>query len=367
MNIPYIPLDRLSINDLRNILFACWEARIRWNRIGISLNLSKDDLEAIELKCRRDVGDCFIEMLAIWLRQRNPYPTQVALSTALKQPLVGLADIAESLEAMDLNAGDRSFSQTLDSAKPVTPVSTEITFPHLEELVPDEHTRKELERRLSIETQDIKLEFCILCNRFFDLLEIAGIPIPRLLRYLSSALETDNFSPEPTAMAHIYNIIKAHSSFFNYKLVGYMIELAGNTSDKECLENYLTKFTEYTKRRIYECPSTFGTALTTSDSELHLKLDSKYDGCKANELEEFQDRICIILKRQGYVFRLLSIKKGCFELTYAVSKHILEATFPVSAEQKQKLRELGVLTWKVLEQVNINYKVSTTYPVCILY
>ena len=249
-------------------------------------------------------------------------------------------------------------SHRVAHAEAVTPVSTELTFPHLLQMVPDEHTRKELERRLKTETENIKWQFFILINKFFDSLEESNIPIPTLMRYLAFPLEMSILSPERTTMTDVYEIIKSNSSFFNYKLVEYMIELAGSPSDKERLAKYIAAFIEYAKRRIYECPSTIRSNPTSSGAELHVKLDSRYDNCTVNELQDFQDRLCEILNKRVYVFLLLSVERGCLKLIFMIPKHLLESIYPLSPEQKTALIECGVaqltgnIQYQFLQQVH---------------
>ena len=144
-------------------------------------------------------------------------------------------------------------------------------------------------------------------------------------------------------MNNVCKIIKQHSSFFNYRFLIYMIDSAGTIDDRQRCEKYHRAFICYAQRRIYECPSTFGATLSPSDTELHVKLDSRYDKCSANELHEFQDRLSVILQRQVYIFRLLSAEKGCFKLVYAIPLRLKQAIFPLQDEQKKALTELGVL------------------------
>ena len=309
---------------------TCWAARRKWVDIGIELKLNKDDLDTIRHNFKGDVETCFTEMLTMWLKLTTPPPNMAVLILALKQPPVGLNQLAESLEKTKI-------SRSFDSG------DVKLEFPHIKNEVRDERTREELERRLRSETQDIMYEFYTLINKFFDSLEEQNLPVPRLLRYLSSPLEIDTFSPEPETVNDVCKIIKQHSSFFNYRFLQYMIESAGTSDDKQRSKRYHRAFICYAQRRIYECPSTFRATLTPSDTELHVKLDSRYDKCSVNELHEFQDRLSVILKRQVYIFRLLSTEKGCFKLVYAIPLRLKQAIFPLQDKQKKTLANLGVL------------------------
>ena len=104
----------------------------------------------------------------------------------------------------------------------------------------------------------------------------------------------------------------------------------------------ITKFSIYAKRRIYEC-STIISNSNSSETELHVKLDSKYDKCTVAELTGFQSRLCRILNRKVYAIRLLSVQRGCFELVYAISNYLVNATFPLTEKQESQLVALGIL------------------------
>ena len=326
----------LCVCDLRKLRTACWGARSKWKHIGIELNFIPGDLEAISESKGGDVDDCFTELLTNWLRWINPSPTLAALALALEHPSVGHQQLVESLK-------DLGTFQNESHEVDVTNVVASISFPLLADHVHDERSREELEQQLKVETKALMYKFFVMLNKFFDSLDDQSIPIPTLLRYLSSPLETSSFSLEPTVLNHIFKIIRTNSSFFNYDLVEYMIDLTGTQDDKKRLGEYKAEFIAYAQRRIYECPSTFGATLTPNDTELHVKLDSHYDSCKASELKEFQYRLRLTFKLKRLYARLLSIEQGCLKLVYAIPKHVVETTFPLSAEQKEALKECGVV------------------------
>lgn len=77
-------------------------------------------------------------------------------------------------------------------------------------------------------------------------------------------------------MKEVRTIIKENSSFYDYHLLEYTIELDGADNDKRKLHEYKEAFVAYAQRRVFECPSHFGAKRTSSDTELHVKLDSNY-------------------------------------------------------------------------------------------
>ena len=85
----------LSIADLRTVLVAVWEARVKWYNIGLELGTSSDTLDSIKIKCREDPDECVTAMIKEWLNNGKPPPSWTALAEALRSPMVGCAHLAE--------------------------------------------------------------------------------------------------------------------------------------------------------------------------------------------------------------------------------------------------------------------------------
>ena len=274
-------------------------------------------------------------MLILWLKQVNPPPSWSTLVNALKQPAVNFLQLAEQIENMHMGKDSNGISAEV----------AKLAFPHIKEVIPDDHAREELEHRLRMESKDIMQEFRILRNKFFDSIEEQKIAVDKLVEYLeeevSDAIQQQAIDSEPMTLKEVKQLIKRNSSFYDYQLIKYMIKLTGTDKDKDQLKQYDEAFIVYAKHRIYECPSTFCNSDDT-DSELHVKLDSMYDNHKLEELKDFQYRLCSILRISVYVCRLKSVEKGCFLLTFLIPCHVQEAVFPLSIEQETALLELSV-------------------------
>ena len=78
----------LTINELNSVLNKVWDARSKWNNIGLALEVSQGDLEAIKASNNNDADVCFREILTRWL-QRCSRPTWRVLADALRSPTVG--------------------------------------------------------------------------------------------------------------------------------------------------------------------------------------------------------------------------------------------------------------------------------------
>ena len=330
-------IGQLTINDLKFVRSAIWEARSKWMDIGIELSLNKSDLDALNKTNGSDVGKCFTETISLWLNKTDPRPTLNAMIKALKEPTVGLEQLA--------NQVNKQWTESNVAKSETCSTDTEIdqlSFPHISKVAPDEKTRELLEGRLREESLDIMQEFRVVINKFFDSLEDQNYPIKRLVRYLADEA-IDNKQDPIASIEDIQGLIKCRSSFYDYRLVKYMINLAGTAEDKERLQKYEQAFLSYAKRRIYECPSKFKAICTSDDVKLHVKLDSEYDECKLEELKGFQNRLCSILQINLYYCLLSEVKEGCFEVTFLIPQHVQEAIFPLSTEQLVELENLKVL------------------------
>ena len=143
----------MAITDLKTVRTAVWEARTQWMNIGIELNIVKTDLDAIKMTVQNgNPGDCLTEMLTLWLKQVEHQPTWLDLIKALKQPTVGLQQLAEQIQEMHIVKDSNGLSAEV----------AKLSFPHIKEEVPDERAREELEHRLRMESKDIMQEFHIL-------------------------------------------------------------------------------------------------------------------------------------------------------------------------------------------------------------
>jgi hypothetical protein len=95
----YNNIGDLSINDLRDVLRAVWEARVKWFNIGLELGVSPGTLNAIKKNNSQDPDNCLTAMLEYWLNNGEPKPSWAAVANALKSPIVGYAQLAEELHA----------------------------------------------------------------------------------------------------------------------------------------------------------------------------------------------------------------------------------------------------------------------------
>ena len=221
---------------------------------------------------------------------------------------------------------------------------------------------EEVGRKLYLESSDLVCEFNRLCTDLYFSLNQKDNSKEGVVACLMSL---DTFEPvfnkctnqpvfrdqklklfEAHSLYEVWYIISHYHSFFNYYIVEHLIKYLGTEKDKQNMTSYKQRFTEYAKRRVYECPAEFGYE-NIDDSTITVKLDKSYDGCTLIQLELFRKKLCDILKiRPQVVLRLCKIETGCYELTLQAPACIQNVVFPLSSEQEAALKELNVM-WLV--------------------
>ena len=145
----------------------------------------------------------------------------------------------------------------------------------------------------------------------------------------------------------IFMVLNNYFSFFNYRILEYIIEELGTEEDKSRLQTYKVNFNKYAKRRIFECPSEFGPVSDAGHTDIVVKLDVKYENFTVADIEVFCHKLSEIVhvSSQG-VLCLCRIDKGCFELTFQVPSFVQQKIFPLSREQEMALEKKGVIKLK---------------------
>jgi hypothetical protein len=272
--------DHLTLANLRSVMNKTWEARSKWQKLGIQLELEKTDLDAISKTNGNDTDACFTEMLSMWLKQTKFPPTWSRMIKALKSRPVGFQKLAEHIK---MNSGTKQRDKL-----PQLPLkgTTE----------PDEESGEglEFEGRLRAQTRGIIVEFNILKRKLFDTLE--KYSIPKLAEYLEE-YRAENL----TSFNDVKEFIKSKSSFYDYEIVQYIIGVAGAAEDEQRLQQYEKHFEVYAhaKGRVVQSPSTSPmTPDSQSVSKLCIMLDSEYNDLQhdPDKRMQFQCRLCNLLK-----------------------------------------------------------------------
>ena len=359
------PTGHLTIEDLRTVQSAVWEARPKWYNLGLQLDITVADLDAIKGRNLKNADECLTELFHLWLRRVDPQPTWGAIEKALRSPTVNLSQLAAKIVNEKIDPTNDSKTELIkhenfhikcsNAQAQAVVVKSDASFPHIREFQGlDEEEKEHLEQRLIMESENIQLSFSTLCNKFFDSLE--DIPLKKLVRVLKGlqALKRVNSSKSASVIQSyeyvldniadiegMKDFIEEYSTFFDFRPVEYMIQNVGLEKDRQLLEKYKEDFEHYIKCRVFECPCEVGPPETPNSTKLYVKLESDYD--KLVDLKQFQCRLSLILEVSVHVLRLSSIEDGCIQLTFLIPSFIQEAIFPLSPDQERDMKELGVI------------------------
>ena len=216
---------------------------------------------------------------------------------------------------------------------------------------------EKLKTRLYSESIELVGKFGVIFNAFFQSLRERKLPIKEIVSNLKGfgafspvykgeyqPLLREKLKSLDLARADIDDIkliIIDYCSFFNFRLLQFLVEALGTTTDKQKFEQYKTGFNEYAKRRIFECPSELGQPSDTSQANIIVKLDDHYDQCALTQLKLLEVDFCKILKITNLTLCLITV--GCLQLTFQIPWFVKREIFPLSEEQKEMLVALHVI------------------------
>ena len=232
-----------------------------------------------------------------------------------------------------------------------TPIPSASSFPYLDLSGLTQWQQQELKGRLRSEYQEIMIKFQKLVSVTIKSFEERCVPLDNLVRHVMVLGAFDPvFNEELKAagtITGIFMVLNNYFSFFNYRILEYIIEELGTEEDKSRLQTYKVHFNEYAKRKIFECPSEFGPASDAGHADIIVKLDLEYEKFTVADIELFCHKLSEIVNvsSQG-ILSLRRIDKGCFELTFQVPSFVQQKIFPLSREQEIALEEEGVIKLK---------------------
>lgn len=139
-------------------------------------------------------------------------------------------------------------------------------------------------------------------------------------------------------LSEVFAAISKYVSFFNYRLVRSLALKFGSNVIKKKLKIYMMKFQEYAKGRLCECPRDLFGDVESLEKTYVIKVENDIQTLTVEELQKLEYEMNKILGQK--LLRLLNVKDGCVELTFRTFQ---DEKFSVTKEQKQALRNLGVL------------------------
>ena len=101
-----ISIDQLTLDVIRDVLSALWDARSKWYNIGLQLGIDPVALDAIRMEDRDDPSNCLRSAIRIYLTNPSHNKSWSAIVCALNSPPVSFHLLTNELESKFLSVGD---------------------------------------------------------------------------------------------------------------------------------------------------------------------------------------------------------------------------------------------------------------------
>ena len=107
----------LSKRDLKSVRREVVAIASKWYDVGLELDLSADELDAIKKANRDNPQDCLRDLLRLWLSRVDTKPTWRALSNALTSPAVNEQALADTIERKHCKLRPSNIESSLSTKK----------------------------------------------------------------------------------------------------------------------------------------------------------------------------------------------------------------------------------------------------------
>ena len=191
------------------------------------------------------------------------------------------------------------------------PIPSASSFPYLNVSGLTHEQQQELRGRLRSESRKIMLQFQELVSATIESLIRRKIPQRKLVSHLMTLGAFDPVFKEPqlpvfrycfkelktaNTVYDVFMVLNDYFSFFNYQLIEHIIKALGTEEDKIELQRYKKDFSQYAKRRIFECLPEFGPVSDADHADIFVKVDSQYENYTVAEIEGFRQELSEILR-----------------------------------------------------------------------
>ena len=139
------------------------------------------------------------------------------------------------------------------------------------------------------------------------------------------------------------SVISGYCSFFNFRIVEFIIKNLGTEQDKTNLEKYTEEFIVYAQRHVFECPAEVGEIDEDGHANMIVTLDTTYDSYTVSHLYAFVSNLQRVLKIPAMSLRLCRIGVGSLKLIFQLPHSLQQTTFPLSSDQEAALGDIGVV------------------------
>lgn len=133
------------------------------------------------------------------------------------------------------------------------------------------------------------------------------------------------------------------SSFFNFHLLGQIVDHVGAENDKENFMQYKEQFYKYAERDLSICPVELGIMKEEHFANLFVTIDKVHQQCTLNSLQSFSGNLREILNISGAELQLCrTFSTSTLGLMFQIPLYAHKSTFPLTKDQCEAIAKLGV-------------------------
>ena len=230
------------------------------------------------------------------------------------------------------------------------------SFPYLNYQCLTDRQKVELESELTDETQRMIKLFATTEDSLVVSLGSMQIDILRFKNYVENLIskvgtkkQLKNLQKSETISEIIY-ALQPFKSFFHYEIIEDIVRVFGSTSDKELMDQYISKFNDFCKRSVFEVPPNVfhESDPKPSGKVFHAKYTTQGQASLI-DIVAVRKNLANILRIELIALRLLCITDGCVTLTFLVSVQMAKEIFPLSHSQ---VSDLSAISLEIVDDPN---------------
>ena len=165
---------------------------------------------------------------------------------------------------------------------------------------------------------------------------------------LKVSIACESYLRSASSIVTAFDILLGYFSCFNYELLAVLIQLYGSETDEENLARYIEIISEFTRRRLCECPiEAYGTC-NEDDMLIQIKLAYVFDFYTLRDVSLFRSKLSRTFQLASHALRFIGLSRsaagsGCLELVFVLPSSLGGVLQRLTKEELGELEREGVL------------------------
>ena len=297
--------ESLALKDLVNELSA---VKDKWKDLGVQLNMTPPDLNAIQIQCNNNPSRCLLEMLSQWWEVTSPSPTWQTVVDALSSPAVDRPDVAEKIRKFYCcHEGDIETSLT---ETPTVFLSKEEIFAEIKTLE-DEFEALKSAIYKSVRTEPVDV----------FVFELTSFKVNEKKYHLQSLKE---MIASKETMTEVWIELNSYLNFLNFELLQHILNKFSNIELQAKMDMYAQKMKFFFKRTrlcdFTDCwPIEDETPPVKELKKFILNCSKNWETCTLEDLYNLKGRLATKLLLPQFVFILEKATEGSLAVIFSIN------------------------------------------------